>query len=254
MKAFLLAAGEGTRLRPLTYTIPKCLVPIKGKPLIGIWLDLLKRHGITDILINLHHFSYLVAEYLGKNIPQGLTVNTSYEEDLLGSAGTVLANKEFVEAEEQFFIAYADNLTDVNLSKMLDFHKSHQGIFTMGLFRSNMPEQCGVVELDNEGLITSFVEKPKAPLSNLVNAGVFLGNKELFKYIPQMKADFGFDVLPKLVGKAYGYVINEYLLDIGSISNYKLALKTWENDYYPQYETSIQCESAKLINRPGEVC
>ncbi len=229
MKAFLLAAGEGTRLRPITYTIPKCLVPINGKPLLGIWLNLLKAHGVTDILVNLHHFSYMVAEYLAENTPAGIKVDTIYEEDLLGSAGTVLANQEFVAAEEQFFIIYADNLTAVDLSCMLDFHESHPGMFTMGLFRTDSPEQCGVVELKDEGLITGFVEKPENPVGNLANAGIFLVGREIFDYIPSGKADFGFDVLPKLVGKAYGYVINEYLLDIGSIANYKLALQTWEN-------------------------
>jgi mannose-1-phosphate guanylyltransferase len=226
MKAFLLAAGEGTRLRPLTDEIPKCLIPIHGRPLLSIWFDLLKRHGIDEVLINLHHLPHVVAGYV-RNNARDIKVNIFYEEELLGSAGTVLANREFVKGEESFFILYADNLTNVNLGMMLDFHNRHGGIFTMGLFKTDVPQQCGVVELDDDGLISSFIEKPQRPSGNLANAGIFLADEGLFDYIPERKADFGFDVLPKLVGKMYGYVINEYLLDIGTIPNYRQALDTW---------------------------
>jgi mannose-1-phosphate guanylyltransferase len=227
VKAFLLAAGKGTRLRPLTNKIPKCLIPINGKPLLRIWFDLLKLHGITDVLINLHHHPHLVAEYIRNNAPEGVNINMSYEQELLGSAGTVSANKKFVEHEDSFFILYADNLTNVNLSMMLDFHNRHRGIFTIGLFRTNCPTQCGVVELNNKGLVTSFVEKPEVPSSDLASAGVFIANHKLFSYLPKGKADFGLNVLPKLVNKMYGYIIHEYLSDIGTVQNYEFALNTW---------------------------
>jgi mannose-1-phosphate guanylyltransferase len=228
VKAFLLAAGKGTRLKPITNDIPKCLIPINGKPLLRLWLDLLKLHGITDVLINLHHLPHLVVEYIRNNAPEGINISVFYEPELLGSAGTVLANRKFVEKEDAFFILYADNLTNVNLRNMLVFHNQREAMFTMGLFNTNVPEQCGVVSLNSEGLITSFYEKPPKPVSYLANAGIFLTGKEIFDFIPQAKADFGFDVLPKLINKMYGYIINEYLLDIGTLKNYKLALETWE--------------------------
>jgi mannose-1-phosphate guanylyltransferase len=227
MKAFLLVAGKGTRLRPLTDTIPKCLVPIKGKPLLRIWLELLKKHGITDVLINLHYLPDMVADYLAKD-DSGVKVTTSYEPALLGSAGTVRANRAFVENERCFFIIYGDNLTDVNLTKMAQFHISHNSVFTIGLFRTNKPQQSGIAEIDQTGFVRSFVEKPAYPKSDLANAGIYVSGTGLFDLIPKKSpADFGFDVLPVLAGRMHGYVIDEFLMDIGSFENYETANKKW---------------------------
>ncbi len=117
MKAFLLVAGKGTRLRPLTDTIPKCLVPIKGKPLLSIWLEMFKTYGITDVLLNLHHLSHIVKDYINAN-SFDINIETFYEGSLLGSAGTILANRDFVKSERFFFIVYGDNLTKINLKEM----------------------------------------------------------------------------------------------------------------------------------------
>jgi mannose-1-phosphate guanylyltransferase len=228
MRAFLLAAGDGTRLRPLTETVPKCLVPIKGVPLLNIWFDLLKLHGVTVVLVNLHYLPHLVQHYINSNVSE-INVRTFYEETLLGTAGTVLANRDFVRDERCFVIAYADNLTNVNLKRMVDFHVERGGVLTVGLFRAEAPEECGIAEIDGENVITSFTEKPTHPVSNLANAGIYIAGQELFDYIPMKKfVDFGFDVLPHLVGKMYGYVIEEYLIDIGDPANYKRANEQWE--------------------------
>ncbi len=119
MKAFFLVAGEGTRLRPLTNFVPKCLAPIRGVPLLGIWFKLFKLYGVRDLLINLHHLPHRVGEYI-KTHGSGLNVTAFYEKQLLGSAGTVLSNMDFVKDEELFFIVYGDNLTNINLRKMAD--------------------------------------------------------------------------------------------------------------------------------------
>ena len=231
MKAFLLAAGEGTRLGQLTKTIPKCLVPIKGKPLLQYWLRLCERYGIREVLINLHHLPHLVEEFLN-SYSYRLKIRTFYEEKLLGSAGTIAANRDFVAGEEAFFIFYADNLTNVNLEKMRKFHKDHGGIFTMGLFKAKRLKECGIAELDAEGLVVDFVEKPHHPKSDLANAGVYVANPQIFDYIPNKEVvDLGFDVLPGLVGRMYGYLIKEYLLDIGTWENYKKAQKEWLSSF-----------------------
>lgn len=228
MRAFLLAAGKGTRLKPLTDTIPKCLSPIKGAPLLRIWLDLFATHGITDVLINLYHLPHLVEHYINSNALE-INVRTFHEKTLLGTAGTVLANRDFVRGQKCFVIAYADNLTDVNLSRMIDFHLEHGGILTMGLFRAESPEQCGIAGIGSGDVITSFTEKPADPASNLANAGIYIAGEEIFDYIPTKKfIDFGFDVLPRLVGKMRGYVIEEFLMDIGNPDSYKLANEQWE--------------------------
>ncbi len=226
MKAILLAAGKGTRLRPLTDTIPKCLVPINGEPLLGIWLKLLEAHGIKEVLVNYHAPD--IEAFLARD-DSGVRIKAVYEEKLLGSAGTVRANKDFVEGEDAFLIAYADNLTNMDLTRMIEFHRARSGVLTMGLHRTGRPEACGIAALDADGLITSFIEKPKQPESDLANAGIYVAGQGVFDHIPSRKGlvDFGFDVFPALVGKMYGYEIEEYLLDIGTMENYKRAESEW---------------------------
>jgi mannose-1-phosphate guanylyltransferase len=228
MKAFLLAAGRGTRLGTITEKTPKCLVPIQGKPLLHYWLRLCRHYGITDVLINVHHLADRVLNYLACN-NYGIDIIPFYENTLMGTAGTVAANRWFVAGEDQFFILYADNLTNVNLQKFLDFHKRHCAIFTMGLFRSSSPEQCGVVSLDERNLIVKFCEKPSKPETNMANAGIYLSGQELFDRIPERaRTDFGYDVLPTLVNRMHGYVIDEYLIDIGTLQNYRRAQREWQ--------------------------
>lgn len=236
MKAFLLAAGYGTRLRPITDTIPKCMVPIHGQPLLGWWFDLFQRHGVTQALVNTHYLPGPVREYIrGYNARgTGLTVYEAYEPALLGSGGTIRANRAFVEGEESFLICYADNLTDADLTAFQNFHRARGGFFTMALFRSNVPEQCGIAELDDEGRIVTFEEKPKRPRSNLANAGMYMADERVFPYLDAEKTplDFGRDVLPRLVGQMSGWYADGYLIDVGTLGNYKKANGEWPYDYH----------------------
>ncbi|OPX22386.1 MAG: nucleotidyl transferase [Candidatus Latescibacteria bacterium 4484_107] len=226
MKAFLLAAGEGTRLRPLTETTPKCLVPICGRPLLAYWFDLFRRHGIGEVLINTHHLADQVRAYVRS--VEGVRVSVIYEPELLGSAGTLYANRDFVKGEDAFFILYADNLTNANLNALAAFHQSHSGIVTMGLFETSVPRQCGIVQLDSEARIVDFVEKPSHPKSNLANAGIFVAQPGLFDFLSdRMPLDLGHNVLPPLIGRMYGFRIREYLLDIGTLENYRKAQEEW---------------------------
>ena len=231
MKTFLLAAGLGTRLKPVTNTIPKCLVPIHGRPLLAWWMDLFEKHHIDEVLINTHYLPIPVRKYLKSynELKTGTTLIEFYEDKLLGSGGTVLRNRNFIGNDENFLICYADNLTNVDLSKIIDFHISHKGILTMGLFHTNNPTGCGIAALDGKNRICEFEEKPKHPKSNLANAGIYVVNKKIFEYIPNKSVvDFGKDVLPLLVNEMYGYTINEYLLDVGTITNYEKAQREWQ--------------------------
>lgn len=227
MKAFMLGAGAGTRLRPLTDTVPKCLVPIRGKPLLAIWFELCQLHGITDVLINLHYLPEVVRAFIGSR-DWGLTVKTAWEPTLLGSAGTVVVNRSFVAGEKRFFILYLDNLTNVDLGAMAACHDARNGCLTMGLFRAGNPQACGIVRLDGEGRVQAFSEKPATPESNLANAGIYVANEELFDYIPAAApCDFGAHVLPRLVGRMHGYLIEDYLRDIGTPDDYLSAQTGW---------------------------
>lgn len=234
MKAFLLAAGIGSRLKPYTDTIPKCLIPIHGKPLLQIWLELLDRHGIREVLINIHHHAEKFDEFIAGIEPSvRIKITPFYEQTLLGSAGTIAANKAFVGDSDDFMIAYADNLTRINLSDMIAFHrriKSKGGIFTMGLFKSPNPRECGIAVMDPENKIVKFIEKPQNPLGNLANGGIYISTGEIFRFIPETTGapiDMGFNVLPALIGKMFGYEIKEYLRDIGTPESYHMALNEW---------------------------
>lgn len=226
MKAFLLAAGHGTRLRPYTDSLPKCLLPVKGVPMLQIWLELCRRHGISDVLVNTHAHSAAVVDFLNK-WRDGIRVRIVEEPSLFGSAGTLRANRDWVNEEEAFWVFYADVLTCADLKGMLRFH-SKSSAATIGVYSVPDPERCGIVELDEHQVMTSFVEKPLHPRNNLAFAGILLATPELLDAIPDKPgADIAFDVLPRLIGRTRGYRIGDYLLDIGTLENYEHAQHSW---------------------------
>ena len=159
MKAFLLAAGVGSRLRPITDTIPKCMVPIGGRPMLDIWLDAFDRAGVDEVLVNLHHLPDVVRHHLDARAGTP-AVRTFFEPELLGSAGTLAANRAWVDGEEMFLACYADNLTDFDLRSLVQAHREHGAIATLTVFHSERPSAGGVVELDAAGTVVGFEEKP----------------------------------------------------------------------------------------------
>ena len=237
MKAFLLAAGRGTRLKPYTDSIPKCLIPIHGKPLLEIWLDHLRRHHIREVLINTHHHADQVEAFVGAYVHRhDIHIVLSHEPQLLGSAGTLLNRRDFVDSEADFMIIYADNLTNIDMSRFSIFHQACRkkgGVLTMGLFHAPNPAACGIAELDAEQRITAFTEKPEAPRSDLANAGMYVTSQEFYEYFPERPLelesvlDIGHHILPRLTGRMYGYPVAEYLRDIGTIESYHMALQEW---------------------------
>ena len=228
MKAFLLAGGRGERLHPMTLTRPKCLARINGTPLLAIWLDLCRRQRIHEVLLNVSHHADQVERFLvgaGSNP----TVRLVVEREPLGSAGTVTANRDFVAGERDFWIFYADNLTDVALGPMLETHRQHSGVLTMGLFDAPDPRAAGIVELDPGGRIVDFVEKPERPKGDLASAGIFLARPALLDAIPARDGviDFGHHVLPALVGEMYGHLLGDFLMDIGTPEALRRASEAW---------------------------
>ncbi|MGH9396752.1 MAG: nucleotidyltransferase family protein [Terriglobia bacterium] len=226
-KAFLLAAGLGTRLRPLTDHTPKCLVPIHGRPLLSLWLDFCEQRGVRQVLINTHHLAGQVGDW-ARSQKSRVKISLFHEEVLLGSAGTIAANREFVGDSKDFYVFYADNLVSTDLTGLDALHALHSGVLTIGLFQTPKPQGCGIVTLDSAGKVLSFEEKPSHPRSDLANAGLFLARRSLFDYLPQGAfADLGRDVMPKLVGSMWGQVLDGYLVDIGTHDNYARALREW---------------------------
>ena len=234
-------------MRPLTDSVPKCLVPIRGRPLLDIWLDLCACSGITEVLINLHAHAQLVEEHLkGKRSPANVRV--AREDRLLGSAGTIAANREWINSDPAFWILYSDVLTNTDLRRMTEFHLRYGAIATVGLCQVPDPSRCGVAVTDSFGIITGFEEKPKNPRSNWVFSGLMLATPGLLDFIPSsVPADIAYDVLPRLLGKLQAYRINDYLLDIGTMPNYQKAQSTWAG----MDLGSVQ--SDKAISTPGQV-
>ena len=235
MKAYLLAAGLGTRLTPLTESTPKCLLPVGGEPLLGRWLRACARYGVEEALINTHHLAEKVWDYVREAGQRyGVSVRLLHEEILLGSAGTVRAARDFAAGEESFFIIYADNASEVDLGRMAAWHARHEAVMTVGLFRAPRPERCGIAVVDAAGLIVDFVEKPAKPGSPWAAAGLFVARAGLFNWLDRAweerppdhpVLDFGYDVLPRIAaaGEACGYMIEEYLVDIGTPEGYRAA-------------------------------
>jgi mannose-1-phosphate guanylyltransferase len=234
MRAFLLAAGLGTRLRPITDTTPKCLVEIGGRPLLDIWLDALAKAGVEEVLVNTHHLAAEVeAHAAARSTPP--IVRLSHEPVLLGSAGTLLANRDFVADEDMFLVINADNLTDFDLGVLVDAHRAGRTIATVCVFRAPRPSQCGIVEVAADGRVVGFVEKPADPPSDLANAGMYAFHPTVLDEIPDaLPRDIGFDLLPRLVGRARAVPLEDcWFLDIGTPAALEQARDEWEGRSVP---------------------
>jgi D,D-heptose 1,7-bisphosphate phosphatase len=218
VKALLLAGGLGTRLRPLTDRVPKCLVEVLDRPLLAFWVDRLAEAGITEARVNTHALAEQVRDFISSVNSEGrLNLVESYEPVLLGSAGTVAANADLAEMAEEIVVVYADNLSDVDLRPLLDFHRSHDDPFTMLLFHAPDPRACGIAQLDAAGRVVSFVEKPSEPATDLANAGLYVIDASAYREIAALEAfDLAFDVLPRFLGRMRGWVWGGYHLDIGT--------------------------------------
>lgn len=227
MKAMILAAGMGTRLKPLTDNTPKVMLPIAGKPLLEYHFELLKRFGIRDIGVNLHHLPDVVKDYFGDGSKFGVSIRYSFEEELLGTAGAVKKLEDFF--DEPFLLIYGDNLVEVDFSKLIDFHQSRSGWATIAVYHHPEPWTQGILEIDADGQVESFVEKPPRGQikSDFANAGIYVLEPEVLKLIPRDEFfDFGNDVFPLMLERGlpiYACEIEGYVQDIGTPERYAKA-------------------------------
>ena len=207
--------------------MPKCLMPIRGVPLLSIWLEICRRHGVDEVLVNLHSQSQRVRDFLATTSVD-IRVRLFEEPTLLGSAGTLRANRSWVESESSFWVFYADILTMANLTRMADFHQRHQGVATLGICPVPDPTRSGIVVVDEGGVIRQFIEKPENPPGNLAFGGILLARPELLESIPEEEpADLSREVLPRLVNRMFAFSIPEYHLDIGTLESYRAAQTGW---------------------------
>jgi len=218
-RALLLSAGLGTRLRPLTDTLPKCLVLVKGKPLLGYWLDMLLGHGVERVLVNTHYLPGAVRQYCG-NSPWSGRIDLVHEESLLGTAGTLRTNAAYFEGQGPFFLAHADNLSKFDPTAFFTAHAGRpEGCLgTMMTFETDRPRDCGIVKLDSSGRVIEVYEKAADPPGTLANAAVFMLEEAVLQWIKAHPATYDFckDVVPPLAPKWYTYFNGTFHRDIGN--------------------------------------
>jgi len=224
MRALLLAAGLGTRLRPLTRTIPKCLVPIKGQPLLDIWLETLTRASIGPFLINTHYLAEVVEAYVETSRYRDF-VDLVHEPELCGTAGTLIGNLGFFQAEDGLLI-HADNYCTADFQAFLQAHQDRppECLMSMMTFRTDNPTSCGIVEIDARGVVVGFHEKVATPPGNLANGAIYLLSPDLICLLRTEFVgvkDFSTEVLPRLVGQVYSHETDRVLLDIGTPRTYE---------------------------------
>jgi len=226
MKALLLAAGFGTRLRPLTDVLPKCLVPIKGQPLLGIWLARLSAAGCGPFLINTHYKAEQVAKFIEAS-PYRAHVALAHEKMLLGTGATLLRHLDFF-GEEDGLLIHADNYCLANFEDFVAAHRRRAPgcLMSMMTFRTDDPSSCGIVTLDGRNVVIGFEEKSPRPNGNLANGAVYILSAELRAQLRRSMpsvTDFSTEVLPRLLGKINAYETSAPLIDIGTPKSYAKA-------------------------------
>jgi len=235
MKAMILAAGKGTRLYPFTETLPKPMLLVAGSPVLAHIIEWLRRYGIHQIIINLHYHSEVIREYFNDGSESGVEIIYSMETELLGTAGGVKKMEAFF--DDPFLVVYGDVLTDLDLSALLAYHQLHCGSphATLALDRRKDRAQCGIVEINRNGRIQNFVEKPHSGgnCSPWVNSGIIILDKTLLKKIPENQfCDFGRDVFPGWLHSGialYGWKMpdSSYLIDMGTPDKLAQANHEW---------------------------
>ena len=233
MKALLLAAGLGTRLQPLTNTIPKCLVEIHGKPLLEYWITMLYESGVHPLLVNLHHHASKVIDFLNRSKYRKF-VSTVYEERLLGTGGTLLRNRYFFN-NEPLMLVHADNLSIFDVRAFINSHMNRPTgcEITMMTFKTPTPHSCGIIETDERGCIRAFHEKVANPPSNLASGAVYILEASIFNFLENINKeyiDFSTEVIPNYIGKIYTFHNDIYHRDIGTVESYEMACKEFQNN------------------------
>ena len=227
-KFVILAGGQGTRLRPITYEIPKALIPIQGRTLTEHLFDLCKRHNITNIVMAVGHMKEKIKNYFKDGSSFGVSIEYIEEDKPLGTAGSLRPAKGLFDSS--FIVSNGDELKDIDLERMYRTHKANKAAATIALTTVDNPNEYGVAKLDGSRIL-EFVEKPtrdKAP-SNLINSGLYILEPEVIDIIPKGFAMFEKDVFPKLAkgGKLFGYPFSGQWMDTGNMKRYEKALKEW---------------------------
>jgi len=226
VRALLLAAGLGTRLRPLTDSIPKCLVPVNGQPLMEYWLAMFSKAGVEPVIINLHYLSEQVEIFIKSGVYKN-NIKMVYEKKLLGTGGTLLKNRAFFD-DDQIMLVHGDNLSIFDMNAFINAHdlRPEKCEITMMTFETQTPESCGIVQLDQDDVVKAFHEKVKNPPGNLANGAVYILEPSIFDFLESLGKeiiDFSTEVLPYFLGRIFTFHNDQYHRDIGTMESYNKA-------------------------------
>lgn len=259
MKALVLAAGFGTRLQPLTLAVPKPMIPIVNKPIMEYNIELLKQYRIKEVYANIHYFPEQIENYFADGSHFGVKLRYSYEEELLGTAGGVRRMaSDLAKVKDTFIVVSSDALTDINITRLVSYHKQKKAIATIALATVDDPSNFGVVAVDNEDRITAFQEKPskEQAISKLVNTGIYVFEPQILDMIPEGHYDFGKQLFPILVKQKapfFGYKMVEYWSDIGSIDQLKIANADVLKGYVRANVPGRKVTNTTWINKDAQV-
>ena len=226
MRALLLAAGLGSRLRPITNTVPKCLVTVLGRPLLDYWLELLFLGSVSRVLINTHYLPQPVRDFVAAS-PYYAKIDLVHEEQLLGTAGTVLKNRDYF-GRDSFIVAHADNLTLFNVGSFIKSHERRPAgtVMTMMTFVTDTPSSCGIVHCDAAGIVKTFHEKVPNPPGNVANAAVYIFEPDVIDFIEALGkpvVDLSTEVIPFYLGRIATFHNARYHRDIGTPESLQFA-------------------------------
>ncbi|MFN8465299.1 MAG: sugar phosphate nucleotidyltransferase [Caldilineaceae bacterium] len=228
MKAVVMAGGEGSRLRPLTIGRPKPMVPVVNKAVIGHIFDLLKHHGITEVIVTLRYMASAIQDYYDDGSAIGMKLTYSVEETPLGTAGSVKNAARYLD-DDTFIVISGDSLTDIDLQELVRVHRERGALASITLTRVPNPLEFGVIITDDQGRITQFLEKPSwgEVISDTVNTGIYVLEPDVLDLIPEDATyDFASELFPRMLADAkplYGYVSDGYWCDVGNIGEYMKA-------------------------------
>jgi len=262
MKAIILSAGKGERIKTINPELPKVLFPILDKPML-IWnIELLKKHGITEIVINTHYLGEKIKDYLGDGSKFGVSIKYSYESELLGTSGALNNFRDFF--NETFVVIYGDVISKIDLTKLIHFHKQRQAAATLVVHKTDHPEDSDIVQLDDKGKITNLIHKPgNTEFGDIGNAALYVLEPFVLDYIPYGESDFIKDVFPKMIlnkEKIYGYNTNEFIKDAGTTNRIKQIeehlnnpLDKIEFNYYQELKNTIDAIDKTQLDKIEEV-
>jgi NDP-sugar pyrophosphorylase family protein len=224
--AFLLCGGKGTRLRPITYEMPKALIPVQGRTLLEHTLDLLKRHDISRVLISVGYLKDMIERHFGDGSKFGVDIMYIEESRPLGTAGPLRLAKDLL--KETFIVSNGDELKDIDIGRMEDLHSRNSAAATIALTEAEDPARYGVAVMENDRIL-KFMEKPKVPPSNLINSGFYVMEPEVLDMVPPGQSSLERDIFPRIAqsGKLFGFPFSGQWFDCGNMERYERALKEW---------------------------